>query len=78
MIHQASAGFRDVLSDIQIAAREVATKRQTAEIIGLHAGREVETVVEDIDRGRFMTPAEAVEYGLVDAIVPPRPTPAGK
>ena len=27
--------------------------------------------MEDIDRDRFMTPAEAVEYGLIDAILPP-------
>ena len=49
----------------------VATTRQMAEIIGHHAGRDVETVMEDIDRDRFMTPAEAVEYGLIDAILPP-------
>ena len=72
MIHQGSAGFRGAPSDIQIAAREVAaTTRQMAEIIGRHAGRDVDTVMEDIDRDRFMTPAEAVEYGLIDAILPP-------
>ena len=72
MIHQGSAGFRGAPSDIQIAAREVAsTTRQMAEIIGRHAGRDVEVVMEDIDRDRFMTPSEAVEYGLIDAIMPP-------
>ena len=72
MIHQGSAGFRGAPSDIQIAAREVAaTTRQMAEIIGRHAGRDIDTVMEDIDRDRFMTPAEAVDYGLVDAILPP-------
>ena len=72
MIHQGSAGFRGAPSDIQIAAREVAaTTRQMAEIIGRHSGRDIETVMEDIDRDRFMTPAEAVEYGLIDAILPP-------
>ena len=66
-------------SDIQIAAREVAaTTRQMAEIIGRHAGRDVETVMADIDRDRFMTPVEAVAYGLVDAILPPPVDPAGK
>src|SRR6476660_6269895 len=68
MIHQGSAGFRGAPSDIQIAAREVAaTTRQMAEIIGRHSGRDIETVMEDIDRDRFMTPAEAVEYGPVAA-----------
>ena len=78
MIHQGSAGYRGAPSDIQIAAREVAaTTRQMAEIIGRHAGRDIETVMEDIDRDRFMTPAEAVEYGLVDAIMPPGSTRPG-
>ena len=70
MIHQGSAGFRGAPSDISIAAREVeATTRQMAELISRHSGRPVERVMEDIDRDRFMTPAEAVEYGLVDKIV---------
>jgi ATP-dependent Clp protease protease subunit len=48
-----------------------------AEIIALHAGRTVEQVMDDIDRDRFMTPAEAVEYGLVDEVlVPPRNRPS--
>ena len=77
MIHQGSAGFRGAPSDITIAAREVeATTRQMAELIALHSGRPVERVLEDIDRDRFMTPAEAVEYGLGDdVLVPPRNRP---
>jgi ATP-dependent Clp protease, protease subunit len=43
-----------------------------AEIIARHSGRPVEQVLEDIDRDRFMTPEEAVEYGLLDAILEPR------
>ena len=77
MIHQGSAGFRGAPSDITIAAREVeATTRQMAELISRHCGRPVERVMDDIDRDRFMTPAEAVEYGLVDdVLVPPRNRP---
>jgi ATP-dependent Clp protease, protease subunit len=72
MIHQGSAGFRGAPSDIQIAAREIAeTTRQMAELIARHARRTVEQVMEDIDRDRFMTPAEAVEYGLIDAVLEP-------
>ena len=78
MIHQGTAGFRGSPSDIQIAAREVAeTTRQMAEVIALHSSRTVEQVIEDIDRDRFMTPAEAIEYGLIDALLePPRPRQA--
>jgi ATP-dependent Clp protease, protease subunit len=75
MIHQGSAGFRGAPSDVQIAVREVAaTTRQMAELIALHSGREVERVLQDIDRDRFMTPTEAVEYGLVDEVLNPRPS----
>ena len=75
MIHQGSAGYRGAPSDVQIAAREVAaTTRQMAEIIGRHSGRDVEQVLLDIDRDRFLTPAEAIEYGLIDGVLrPPRP-----
>jgi ATP-dependent Clp protease protease subunit len=78
MIHQGSAGFRGAPTDVTIAAREVeSTTRQMAEIIARHAHRAPEQVLEDIDRDRFMTPAEAVEYGLVDAVlVPPRERPS--
>jgi ATP-dependent Clp protease protease subunit len=40
-----------------------------AEIISRHSGREVDQVMLDIDRDRFMTPQEAVEYGLIDAVL---------
>lgn len=73
MIHQGSAGYRGTPTDIQIAAREVLDMtRRYAEIIARHSGRTVEQVQEDIDRDKFMSPEEAVEYGLVDAIMEPR------
>jgi len=70
MIHQGSAGFRGTPADIEIHAQEVlATTRRMAEIIAHHAGRLVEDVMRDIDRDRFMTPDEAIAYGLVDEVV---------
>jgi ATP-dependent Clp protease, protease subunit len=75
MIHQGSAGFRGTPADIQIAAREVLSMtRRMAELIALHSGRDVEQVLTDIDRDRFMTPEEAVSYGLVDEIISGRAT----
>jgi ATP-dependent Clp protease protease subunit len=72
MIHQGSAGYRGTPADIQIAAREVLSMtRRMAEIIAAHSGQDVEQVMKDIDRDRFMTPEEAVEYGLVDAVMRP-------
>jgi ATP-dependent Clp protease protease subunit len=78
MIHQGSAGFRGTPADIQIAAREVlSTTQRMAEIIARHSGQDVEQVLKDIDRDRFMTPQEAVEYGLVDAIMESRGVDVG-
>ena len=70
MVHQPSGGFRGQASDIEIHAREVlALTRRMAEILAKHTGQPVEQVRTDIDRDRFMTPAEAVEYGLIDQLV---------
>jgi len=73
MIHQGSGGFRGTPADIQIAAREILSlTRRYAEVIAHHTGRDVEQVIRDIDRDRFLTPEEAVEYGLADAVLAPR------
>jgi ATP-dependent Clp protease protease subunit len=73
MIHQGSGGFRGTPSDIQIAAREILSlTRRYAEVIALHAGRDVEQVVRDIDRDRFLDPHEAVEYGVADSVLATR------
>src|SRR4051794_30104714 len=77
MIHQGSGGFRGTPADIQIAAKEIlAMTRRMADVISQHSGQDVEQVLRDIDRDRFMTPEEAVEYGLVDAVMPSRHAPA--
>jgi len=76
MIHQGSGGFRGTPADIQIAAREILDMtRRMAEIIARHSGQDVEQVMQDIDRDRFMSPEEAIEYGLVDRIVGSRALP---
>jgi ATP-dependent Clp protease protease subunit len=73
MIHQGSAGFRGAPSDIDIHAREVlSTTRRMAEIIAFHSKRDVDQVTRDIDRDYFMSPSEAVDYGLIDDIINPR------
>ena len=73
MIHQGSGGTRGTPADIQIAAREIlALTHRYAEVIARHSGRDVEQVIKDIDRDRFLTPEEAVAYGLADKVLPTR------
>jgi ATP-dependent Clp protease, protease subunit len=70
MIHQGTAGFRGAPTDIEIHAQEVLSMRErVAEIIARHSNRPLEAVMKDIDRDHFMSPEEAVEYGIVDEIV---------
>ena len=70
MIHQGSAGFRGTPADIEIHAQEVLSMtRRMTEILARHTGQPFDRVMADIDRDRFMTPAEALEYGLIDRIV---------
>ena len=73
MIHQGSAGTRGTPADIQIAAKEIlALTRRYGEIIAKHSHRDVEQVMRDIDRDRFLGPDEAVEYGLADHVLATR------
>lgn len=73
MIHQGSAGFRGTPSDIDIQAKEVLRYREVlAGIISDHSGRALEQVMTDIDRDFFMSPQEAVEYGIIDSVLIPQ------
>ncbi len=70
MIHQPSGGSQGTASDIEIQAKEILYARERInDIIAQHTGQSLSKVTEDADRDRFMSPAEAVEYGLIDAIV---------
>ena len=70
LIHQPSGGFQGQSSDIEIHAKEVlALRKRLDEIYAKHTGRSEEQVHDDMDRDRFMTPEEGVEYGLVDQVI---------
>jgi ATP-dependent Clp protease protease subunit len=70
MIHQGSGGYRGTPADIQIAAREILEMTdRMATIIARHTFQPKEQVMRDIDRDNFMSPHEAVEYGLIDAVM---------
>jgi ATP-dependent Clp protease protease subunit len=70
MIHQGSAGASGQPADIQIQAREIlALTRRYAEILAKHTNRDVDEVMRDIDRDRFLGPHDAVKYGLADQVL---------
>jgi ATP-dependent Clp protease protease subunit len=73
MIHQGNAGTRGAPSDMEIQLREVMSlTMRMGEIIAHHSGKSIDEVMHDIDRDYFMSPDEAVEYGLIDAVIAPR------
>jgi ATP-dependent Clp protease protease subunit len=70
MIHQPSAGFQGQATDIMIHAKEILkTKQRLNEIYSVHTGQKVDKVDKDLDRDNFMSPQEALEYGLIDKII---------
>jgi ATP-dependent Clp protease, protease subunit len=70
LIHQPSAGFEGMATDIEIHAREVMNMRERGEqIYAHHAGRTVEQVHREMERDRFVKPEEAVAYGLIDNVI---------
>jgi len=70
MIHQPSSGAQGTAADIEIAAKEIIyTRQRLNEILARHTGQSVEQIADDVDRDRFMSPAEAEEYGLIDRVL---------
>ena len=70
LIHQPSAGFEGMATDVEIHAREIMKTRERVEhIYAQHTGRTVEQVHRDMERDRFFKPDEALEYGLIDKVI---------
>ena len=73
MIHQVLGGFQGQASDIEIHTKEILSiKKKLNEILSKHTGQKVDKIVKDSDRDNFMSPDEAVKYGLIDAVVDTR------
>jgi ATP-dependent Clp protease protease subunit len=70
LIHQPSGGFQGQSADIQIHAQEILSiQERMDQIYAMHTGQTPEQVHEDMDRDRFFTPEQAIEYGLIDRII---------
>ena len=73
LIHQPSSGFQGQSSDIEIHAREILElRKRLEEIYARHTGQDTEQIHDDMDRDRFFSAEQAVEYGLVDRIISER------
>ncbi len=71
-MHQPLGGAQGQASDIIIQANEILRlKKRLNEIFVKHTGRDLETIERDLDRDIYKTAEEAVEYGLIDAVLHP-------
>ena len=76
MIHQPSGGAQGQATDIQIQAQEILKMKES--LTGIYAkhnskGKTYEQLIQDMERDKFMSAQEALEYGLVDNVVEKRP-----
>ncbi len=77
MIHQPLGGAQGQAVDIEIQAREILFLKDTLNgLMAEHTGQPLEKITEDTDRDYFLSPAEAVEYGLIDRVVDDATDPA--
>jgi len=70
LIHQPSAGFEGQSTDIEIHAREIIKMRQQIDAIYADStGKPEDQVRRDMERDRFFTAEQALEYGLIDRVL---------
>jgi len=70
MIHQPWGGVQGAAVDIGIQAEEILRLREKInELLARHTGRTVKKIAQDTDRDYFMTPEEALKYGIIDQVV---------
>ena len=78
MIHQPSGGAQGQATDIEIQAREILKMReQLNRLYTEFTGQPLERIERDMERDRFMSAAEARDYGLIDAVIANRQSVAG-
>ena len=70
MIHQPSGGARGQATEIQIVAENILkTKKKLNEILAQNTGKPYEQIVKDTERDNYMAAEDALEYGLIDAVI---------
>ena len=74
MIHQPLGGYQGQATDIEIHTKEILTIREKLNrILAHHTGQDFDTIANDTDRDIFLAANQAVEYGLIDAVLERRP-----
>lgn len=70
MMHQPYGGISGQAEDISIQAEQILRDKQNLnDLIAKHTGQPVEKIEQETERDRYLTAAEAVEYGLVDELL---------
>ena len=73
MIHQPTGGYRGQATDIEIHAREtLKIKNMLNTTYAKHTGKSVEEIAKAMERDYFMSAEEAVDFGIIDKIIPNR------
>lgn len=77
MMHQPYGGVTGQAADIQIQAREMKKIKATLnEIISIHSGKSVADIAPALERDHFLTPQEAIAFGIIDSIIPATKIPS--
>jgi len=73
MVHQPSAGFQGQATDIEIHAKEILDlKKRLNKIYSKHTKKSEDEIGKALERDKFMSPAEAKDFGLIDEVVAKR------
>ena len=73
MMHQPSGGAQGTAADVEIAAREILYHRSRLnQLYSVHTGKDLGDIESDMDRDRFMSAQEAMDYGLIDNVIQKR------
>ena len=73
MIHQPSGGYQGQATDIEIHTKEILeTKKKLNNIYVKHTGQKLSVIEKNMERDNFMSPEEALKFGLIDRIITSR------
>ena len=70
LIHQPSGGMHGQATDVRIHAEELIRIRElTSQILAKHTGQSMEHIETDVERDRYLSAAQAKDYGLIDEVI---------